>query len=104
LAENGRDFEKLAGKRRDQNPVKQTEIKLDVPFQNQASADAQNAKVAATTKAENSGFCYETSPRFGWHRVSRAGFRRLRKRTGGIKLETIYRLDAMGFLEAASTG
>src|SRR5437867_840853 len=34
LPEDGRDFEKLSGKRRDQNPIEQADIKLEIVFQN----------------------------------------------------------------------
>ena len=34
LPEDRRDFEKLTGEWRDQNPVEQAEIKLEVVFQN----------------------------------------------------------------------
>jgi hypothetical protein len=53
LSEDRRDFEKLTGERRDQNPVEQTEIKLDVIFQIMAVSDAQNDKAGAPTKAES---------------------------------------------------
>ena len=53
LPENRPDFEKLPLERRDQNPVEQAEIKLEIVFQNEASADAQNDKMTATTKAES---------------------------------------------------
>ena len=53
LPKDRRDFEKLSGERRDQNPVEQAEIKLEVVFQNKASADAQNDKMTAPTKAES---------------------------------------------------
>ena len=33
LLEDRRDFKKLSGKRRDQNPVEQTQIKLEIVFQ-----------------------------------------------------------------------
>jgi hypothetical protein len=46
----------LSAKRRDQNPVKQAEIKLDVIFQIMAVSDAQNDKAGAPTEAENLGF------------------------------------------------
>src|SRR5438132_5971518 len=45
------DTEKLAGKRRNEHPVKQAEIELKIVFQ---SADAQDAKLRSMTKAENS--------------------------------------------------
>jgi hypothetical protein len=53
LPENRRDFEKLTGEGRDQNPVEQTEIKLDVTFQIMAASNAQNDKAGAPTKAES---------------------------------------------------
>jgi hypothetical protein len=53
LPKDRRDFEKLSGERRDQNPVEQAEIKLEVVFQNKASADAQNDKMTAPAKAES---------------------------------------------------
>jgi hypothetical protein len=53
LSEDWRDFEKLTGKRRNQNPVEQTEIKLDVIFQIMPASDAQNGKAGAPTKAES---------------------------------------------------
>ena len=54
LPEDRRDFEKLPGKWRDQNPIEQAEIKLDVVLQNEASASAQDDKMIASTKVENS--------------------------------------------------
>jgi hypothetical protein len=36
---------------------------LEVVFQNEARADAQNDKMAATTKAENSARCRKVNPR-----------------------------------------
>jgi len=53
LSEDRRDLEKLSGERRDQNPVEQAEIKLDVIFQIMAVSDAQDDKTGASTKAEN---------------------------------------------------
>jgi hypothetical protein len=57
LPENRRDFEKLSAKRRNQNPIKQAGIKLEIVFQNTAVivlAAAQNDKTSETTKAESS--------------------------------------------------
>src|SRR5205814_9236096 len=56
LPEDRRDFEKLAGKRRNQNPIKQAEIKLYVIFQGPAAsvvADAQDDKARGSKKAES---------------------------------------------------
>jgi hypothetical protein len=54
LPEDRRDFEKLPGERRNQNPVEQTKVELEVFFQKEPGADAQNDKLVATTKAESS--------------------------------------------------
>ena len=61
LPEDRCDFEKLTGERRDQNPVEQTEIKLDVIFQIMAVSDAQNDKAGAPTKAESLVECHVTA-------------------------------------------
>jgi hypothetical protein len=65
LPEDRRDFEKLPGEWRDQDPIEQAEIKLEVVFQNGTSADAQNDKMAAPTKAEISARCRDVNPRSG---------------------------------------
>jgi len=65
LPEDRRDFEKLPSKGRDQNPVEQAEIKLEIVFQNEASADAQNDKMTVTTKAENLARDNEANPGSG---------------------------------------
>ena len=52
LPEDRRDFEELPGEWRNQNPVEKAEIKLEIVFQNETSADAQNDKMVAPTKAE----------------------------------------------------
>jgi hypothetical protein len=38
---------------------------LEIVFQNETSADAQNDKMAAPTKAETSARCREVNPRSG---------------------------------------
>ena len=65
LPKDRSDFEKLPGEWRNQNPVEQAEIKLEIVFQNEASADAQNDKMAATTKAEISARCNKANPGSG---------------------------------------
>jgi len=71
LSEDRRDLEKLSGERRDQNPVEQAEIKLDVIFQIMAVSDAQDDKTGASTKAENlSALLHRLDPirraAYGW--------------------------------------
>jgi len=41
LPEDRRDFEELARKRRDQNPIKQTQVKLEIVFQNAVRGRAE---------------------------------------------------------------
>jgi len=41
LPEDRRDFEKLTGKRRNQNPVKQADVKLEIVFQNAVCGRAE---------------------------------------------------------------
>src|SRR5438270_10188780 len=51
LAKDRADFEKLTGKRRNQNPVEQTEVKLDIIFHLALErAECQGARVDGSRK------------------------------------------------------
>jgi hypothetical protein len=52
LPKNGRDLEHVSAERRDKNPIKETEVELEVVLQKKAISTIENAKRAEIAKAK----------------------------------------------------